>query len=233
MRVRYHRGGWPLAVLLMLVACQSTPPIEPTTDVARKHVNAVRYLLDGEQSRVTLKVYRDGPLARFGHNHVITATQISGTVYREREPMQSGVELTIPVQAFEVDRADAREQAGADFPGPLPPEAIAGTRQNMLGPKVLAAAQYPHIVLQTLALSGQWPNPVLTVEVKLREFTRVVSIPVRISESGDRIVATGELTLSQTQLGLTPYSVLGGGLRVRDNIDVTFHLVAKRHAAKN
>lgn len=223
-------------MLNLLVACQMQQPEMGSTGVGQsvnKHARATIYKIDPQQSTITLKVYRDGPLARFGHNHVITATEISGTIYREKNPLQSDVELSFPAHGLQVDRADDRARAGADFPGALPPEAIAGTRQNMLGPKLLAAEQFPRIELRTVAVSGQWPDLQLSVEVKLREFTRSISIPVRVSEKGGTLIADGALTISQVELGLSSYSVLGGGLRVRDTIDAAFHLVANKNGAKN
>lgn len=220
-----------MCALAALGACQPAPRSEVAAPAPEhRHAHATLYTLDAERSTIVLKVYRDGPLARFGHNHVIAVTQLSGTLYREKDPLQSDVELSFPAAGLTVDRPADRAAAGADFPGELPPEAIAGTRQNMLGPKLLAAAQYPDVRLRTLAVSGQWPDLQLVVEVRLREFVSQLTLPVRISELGDTLIADGALSLSQVQLGLAPYSVLGGGLRVRDVIDVQYHLVAVRSA---
>lgn len=220
--------------LSVLAACQ-TQQVDSHKTAAqapvRKHAHAILYKIDPLASAITLKVYRDGPLARFGHNHVIVATQIAGVVYREKDPLQSDVELSFPAAVLIVDQPQARAQAGADFPGALPAEAIAGTRQNMLGPKLLAADQFPNITLRTLSVAGQWPDLQLLVEIKLREFTSQVTIPAHVSETDNSLIADGELTLSQVQLGLSPYSVLGGGLRVRDAIAASFHLTANRAAA--
>ena len=43
----------------------------------------------------------------------------------------------------------------------------------------------------------------------------------------DRIVAAGEFPLKQTDLGLTPFNVVGGALRVRDGMLVRIRLVAR------
>lgn len=218
-------------ILSVLAACQTqqvSPNKEAVTTAVRKHAHATLYNIDPAASTITLKVYRDGPLARFGHNHAISATQINGVVYREKDPLQSDVELNFPASALTVDQPEDRARAGADFPGALSPEAIAGTRQNMLGPKLLAAEQFPTVALRTISISGQWPDLQLIVEVKLREFTSQLAVPVHISESDGLLIAEGQLTISQVQLGLSPYSVLGGGLRVRDAIEASFHLSANR-----
>lgn len=212
---------------LALAACQpATKPSAPAPAVEHKHAHATRYAIDAERSNITLRVYRDGPLARFGHNHVIVVSGLQGIVYREADIAQSDVELDFPVAELIVDSPDDRAGAGAEFPGVLPPEAIAGTRQHMLGPQLLAAAQYPHIVLRTVAVSGQWPELQLIVEIKLREFTSQLTLPVHLSAAENTLIADGAVALSQVQMGLAPYSVLGGGLRVSDKIDAQFHLVA-------
>lgn len=216
-----------------LTACQPAPkPQQPATAApAHKHAQATRYTIDPINSSIMLRVYRDGPLARFGHNHAITVTNIQGVVYREADFAQSEVELNFPVASMIVDSPDDRVKAGADFPGILSPEAIAGTRENMLGPQLLAAAQYPTIALRSVSISGQWPDLQLIVEINLRQYTSQIVLPVHMSEANNSLIAEGSIKLSQVQLGLTPYSVLGGGLRVSDTIDAQFHLVAVKEGA--
>lgn len=226
--------GWIRAgivsALVALGACQHAPPPQvPVVPTAvQKHAQATRYAIDPLSSTITLRIYRDGPLARFGHNHIIVATQIEGVVYREKDLTQSEVELRFPVAGMIVDSPDDRAKAGPDFPGVLPPEAIAGTRRHMLGPQLLAAEQYPHIALHSVTVSGQWPDLQMLVDVTVRNFTSRFTLPVHMIEDQQRLIAEGTVKLSQVQLGLQPYSVLGGGLRVGDVIDAEFHLVALR-----
>ncbi len=219
-----------VALVSILVACHSTPqqhsPAQPAP--VRKHANALRYDVDPARSTIVLRVYRDGPLARFGHNHVIAVTAIQGRVYREADILQSEVELSFPVAGMIVDSPDDRAKAGTDFPGVLSPAAIAGTREHMLGPQLLAAEQYPRIALRSIGVSGQWPQLQLLIEIQLRNFTSQFPLPVHMSEIGNTLIADGAIKLSQVQLGLQPYSVLGGGLRVNDTIDVQFHILAAR-----
>lgn len=213
---------------MLLGACQPAPkPQHPVVQTpAQKHAHAQRYVIDAERSTITLRVYRDGPLARFGHNHVIAVTQLQGTLFREPDILQSEVELSFPAMGLSVDVPADRAAAGADFPNALSPEAIAGTRQHMLGPQLLAAEQFPQIALHSVSVSGQWPELQLLVEIQLRKFASQIVLPVHMTEAENTLIAEGATKLSQVQMGLTPYSVLGGGLRVSDTIDVQFHIVA-------
>lgn len=218
----------------VFTACQPAPQSQaPVVGAAvQKHAQAIRYTVDPVNSSITLRVYRDGPLARFGHNHVIAITQIQGVVYREAEVAQSEVELNFPVASMTVDSPDDRAKAGSDFPGVLSAETMAGTRANMLGPQILAAAQYPTITLRSVAISGQWPELKLIVAVKLRNIASQIVLPIHMSEVDNKLIAHGSTKLSQVQLGLAPYSVLGGGLRVNDTIDAQFHIVARKDFAE-
>ncbi len=222
-----------LLLLVLVAACQPQRKAEQSTPaqppVVKRHLHADVYQLAAAQSSIRLKVYREGPLARFGHNHVIAIEQLSGTVYREKQLDQSEFELSFPVAAMVVDRGSDRAAAGAEFASAVTPEAIAGTRENMLGPKLLAAQQYPRVSLRSLAINGVWPDLQMLVAINLREFASQLTIPVRVSEQNGVLTVTGTTRLSQLQLGLTPYSVLGGGLRVSDAIDVEFNLVALRN----
>jgi polyisoprenoid-binding protein YceI len=221
-----------IAALLLVSAC-SQPPSNTGGNAAGvpQHKHAQVYRLDSQQSSIIMKVYKDGPLARFGHNHVIAVGSLSGTVYREKELTHSEFELTIPAIQLLVDRVADRAAAGADFTGELTPFAVAGTRENMLGPKLLAAEQYPDIKIESVAVKGELPDVVFTVKITVRGIENQLLLPARLTLADNILVADGHFVLSQAQLGLNPYSVLGGGLRVRDTIDVDYHLQATRDAA--
>lgn len=219
-----------LAVLL--TACGQQPRTTgvdgAATPAQHKHGRALVYRIDPQQSSIVLKVYRDGPLARFGHNHVVAVAGLSGALYRQKDLAQSSFDLSIPVAQLLLDRPADRSAAGADFSGELSEFAIAGTRENMLGPKLLAAEQYPDIKLESVAMDGTPPDVRFTVKVTVRGIESQIVIPASLELSEKLVVAKGQFSLTQTQLGLTPFSVLGGGLRVRDNIDADYHLVAVR-----
>ena len=64
----------------------------------------------------------------------------------------------------------------------------------------------------------------LSVSVAGHESTLVV--PFSLERSSGRLTASGALTLRQSELGLTPFSVFLGALRVQDEMRVKFNLVA-------
>ncbi len=182
--------------------------------------------IDPQRSTVTIIVRRAGPLARLGHDHVITSAAERGTVWAGDTPAASAFELHLPVDRFEVDLAAARAVAGAEFAAPVPEEARAGTRRNMLRPEVLDAAAFPLITLRSVAASGDWSQPVLKLAVELRGVTREHELPVQVERDSLGLVVRGELRLNQSDYGITPFAVAGGAIQVGDALEIRFVIVA-------
>ena len=90
------------------------------------------YRIDGGHSELRLLVYRAGPMAKFGHNHVMVNDAVSGWVAAANGVAGASLALSIPVAAFVVDDAAARAAEGADFSEEVAVEARDGTRHNML-----------------------------------------------------------------------------------------------------
>ncbi len=73
------------------------------------------YRVDPQTSDVHLRVYRDGVLSTFGHNHTISLNDFTGTIHLQPKLEQSRVELNIQVDRLIVDDATVRRQEGQDF----------------------------------------------------------------------------------------------------------------------
>lgn len=226
-----RRLGWVLIALL--AGCQwwaprdvAMPPAGQMPELPEQ--GATLYKLNDAASVVTLKIYREGLLAKLGHNHVISATRLSGTVFLQDPLWRSGARLLIPVRDLAVDRPSDRRAAGKEFPGTLKPEAIEGTRRNMLSSQLLYAEAHSFIELRVAGIQGDPPNVTLVTRVKIRGRVSDLLIPAHLTVTPQRIKVMGSLQISQRQLGLEPFSVLNGNLRVRDTIDADFYLVANR-----
>jgi hypothetical protein len=112
------------------------------------------FRIDESQSELRILVYRAGPLARLGHNHVMVNRAIRGTVNWADEPGASVFSLIIPAAGFVVDDAQARSEEGPDFSGEIPEDAKSGTLHNMLSAAVLDADEFPSITVNSIAAAG-------------------------------------------------------------------------------
>jgi hypothetical protein len=188
---------------------------------------ATRLLVDPARSEIRLRVYRDGPLARFGHNHVIVGP-VRGEIRDGDRAADSGFRLEVPVDALVVDPPAARAEEGEDFASDVSDEARRGTRENMLGPALLDAGTSPVVSIESLSLTGPRWNPTVLARVTVRDASRTVRFPAAVADAPDGLTVIASFRIGQSDFGLAPFSVLGGGLLVRDAIDVRLRIVARR-----
>jgi hypothetical protein len=215
------RAAPALAAAIALAGCMAREVATvPTPGSAGAVINVPpgtrAFDIDSAETRITVLVYRAGPLARLGHNHAITSGGETGVIWLGSTPASSGFEIHVPVTAFDVDDPQARAEAGADFPGAVPDEARAGTTTNMLRAEVLDAAHYPEIVVRSVSATGTWEQATVRASVRLKDLER----------SFDRITVTGAFAVRQTDFGITPFSVAGGAIQVADTINIRFKVAA-------
>lgn len=220
-----------------LAGCASPPPAGPAQALparAAPSPNVGRpFEVVADESSMVVLVYRAGSLAALGHNHVISCRCITGTLYLPGDPLQGSFELRIAVDRLTVDDPSLRAaEHSADFPADVPQSARQGTRHNMLGAALLDAARYPQIRLRAASLrpapQGEPGDLIAEALIDVRGHTRTIAVPVHYELRGNRLIASGRFSLRQSAVGLTPFSALGGALRVRDLMRVRFQLVAKR-----
>jgi polyisoprenoid-binding protein YceI len=217
-----------LAALALLAGCQPRPPAQARSTVPGAPAGATAYRLDAAASQFQFHLHADGPLASVGHTHVISAHRLSGTIWLQSSPGQSSCALELPVAGLVVDDPHERAAAGGEFAEPLDDGARNGTRDHMLGERQLDAQHYPTVFLhcRQLRISGDTANVGLAVTVRGRE--SVLQVPARWQLHGDALEIDGEFDFRQSEVGLEPYSLLFGALRVADLIHARFSLRASR-----
>ncbi len=201
-----------------------TPP--PAGGAMPMPAGSRRFSIDPERSVVSIRVYRAGPLARLGHNHVITSAEESGDAWLGKTPRDCGFQLRLPVAALVVDDPEARRRAGADFVASVPEDAREGTRRNMLSQAVLDAEHYPWITVTAERLEGSWDHVSATATVEIQDSRSIVALPMEILREDDKLSAHGTISLRQSELGMTPFSVAGGAIQVADLLEIEFTVVA-------
>ena len=228
----FYPGWRPVALLVLLVCLQGCQgPVSRESSVVDRAAldidpTARRFRLLPDQSRLLVLVYRDGRLANLGHNHVISSDDLQGEIYLADKLQSSAFEIRVPVVTMAVDLPQNRADAGDDFPGELDPDAISGTRANMLGEQQLDASTWPEIIMRSRRVEGALPELTVQVEIAVRNHIHAMAIPVKAVVSGERITVTGSFQLNQTDLGMQPFSVMMGALQVRDQLDIQFSITA-------
>jgi polyisoprenoid-binding protein YceI len=219
----------PVVLALAGAGCATHPAHTEKTPVREPAALAAgegrAYEVQAADSLLTVLVYRGGTLARAGHNHVIASHDLSGTVYVPEDLTRASFELRFPVAALTVDEPTLRAGAGADFPPGVPESAREGTRRNMLSAALLDAEHFPEIVMRSKRVDVFSPDGLQAqVELTVRDRTHTVTVPIRYEWNQDRLTATGEVALKQSDLGLTPFSVMLGALQVLDELQIRFRI---------
>src|SRR6266567_1240233 len=233
MRPHPRRAGLAAALLaLMLGACappvrERAPAAAPPADFPEAYYleAATRgkpvFRVDSRESLVVIEVRRGGSLARLGHDHVVASHEVGGYV----APDEGRADLYVQLERLEADEAALRAEAGFDT---QPTESdIEGTRANMLV-RVLEADRFPFALIRVGGADASRREAAMSVAITLQGVTRALQVPATIDADADKISVTGRLSLDQTDFGITPYSVLGGAIAVRNGVDLRFRIRARR-----
>lgn len=248
MNRRFARCTWWLLLAGLLSACATLPPTQetgPAEDTAPPAQTTPDPSADAEitvgpfepyrdyrvtESLLTIKVYRSGRLAHLGHNHVITSTQLTGTIhFDDQNAGESYAALRLLVNSLEVDNPEARRLAGEAFERQPSERDIAGTRTNMLGPKLLDAEAHRLAFINVRkAAESTLSNPLAVVQITLAGHTTRHKLPADVLVQDNQVLVKTSFTISHADLGLTPFSALGGAIRVADDMEIELTLVAER-----
>ena len=223
---RYSLAALAAAASVWLAACRPPPATRAQVAASGGPAGATLFQVDASASQLWLYLHADGPLVRLGHNHVISSRGLQGSVWVHPQPERSSCDLQLPVAALVVDDPQERTAAGGEFSEPLDAAARDGTREHMLGDRQLDAAHFPLLRIRCRQLTmtpGGWS---LELAVTLRDHESRLTVPVQWQRSGKLLQAKGEFTLRHSELGLEPYSLLFGALRVADEIHARVQLVA-------
>jgi polyisoprenoid-binding protein YceI len=162
--------------------------------------------VDSLHSTMTVRVYKSGFLSAFGHNHEIQAPIRSGQVKESGSP---SVEL----------RVDARKLRVLD------PEASDSTRaqiqETMLGTQVLDADHFPEILFQSTGMEPKGPDHwIVHGNLGLHGKEHPIAVEVTLKDGRYR----GSATLKQTDFGITPVTVAGGTVKVKNEVKIEFEI---------
>jgi polyisoprenoid-binding protein YceI len=166
--------------------------------------------IDVEHSSMTIHVAKSGLLSFAGDNHEIQAPISSGAVNEAAKMVE------LKVEAAKLTVLDPKLSEGKR----------AQVRQEMIGPHVLDATRFSEIIFRSTQVSEEKPSTWrVTGDLTLHGQTRSITIPVNSSSAGHY---RGTVTLKQTDYGITPISVAGGAVKVKDELVIDFDIVTRQ-----
>jgi len=179
-------------------------------------------VIDPGQTTITLHVGRAGVLSFAGHDHEVVVPAVQGQIMLDRTQIsRSSVSATFDATAMKV--------TGKGEPSEDVPE----VQRVMLSDRVLDVQRYPTITFQSrqVSVAKQSADQMtihITGDLTLHGVTRPLDVPVTMQLNADGLRATGKTTVQQSQFGIRPVTAGGGTVRVKDEVDVTFSITAKR-----
>ena len=179
------------------------------------------YRLTPGSSNIDIIAGREGPMARFGHDHVISLYAAEGFLTISKPLSGSRGEVRFRVADLKVDEAGKRRQYRLDSE----PDSndIESTRNNMLF-RVLEANQWPYVFVSINHIDSGPNGWSADIEFRVKDRAFQARLPFSLAKAPGSVRVFGEMALKQSELGLEPFSVLGGGLRVADELRIHFNL---------
>ncbi|POZ51540.1 YceI family protein [Methylovulum psychrotolerans] len=241
MQIKTPLMAWRhITAAFILNGCSTLATTTPSDSAAAQHSQApdmqARYAqwgqaggkvfaLDPHASQVLIYAFRAGRAAKLGHNHVLSAPVFTGFFnWPTSGAPASRFDLEFRLDQLVLDNPKHRAGLGGNFAAVLSPEAIAATREHMLGADNMQATAFPFVRIHSLQIAGEAPKFAAKIAVELHGQTREMWLPLNVDGLPERLSVTGALVLRQSDFGAQPYSVLGGMLAVQDELVVEFTL---------
>jgi len=167
-----------------------------------------------------VRAFATGLLSSFGHNPTIAIPDFTGDVFLNLDAVENSsmrmvidsASLAVTNDISEKDRQEINRRMHED---------------------VLETDSFPQIAYESSRLSaskigeGQYWIAI-SGSLTLRGVTRSQPVSARVSLIGDILRATGELTVRQSDYGIEPVSAVGGTIRLKDELKLSFDISARK-----
>lgn len=180
-----------------------------------------RYRLDASQSKFIAHALAGGLLWFKGHDHLVAVREFTGEAQLNPESIAaSSLQITA--------KAGSMVETSSVFTD-LQKQII----NKELREIVLLPDQYPDIVFKSTSVTGRSTSNnqydlKLAGELTLHGVTRPITIPTRVTLTGNELRAQGGFSIDRGDFKVKATSAMHGLIRVRDKVTFTFDIVGHR-----
>ncbi|MER3427337.1 MAG: hypothetical protein C4334_04415 [Pyrinomonas sp.] len=182
--------------------------------------NEANYVFDATESRLTVKLAAAGLLSSFGHSPTLAVRKFAGEArFDPAHPERAWLRVRIRADSLEVvEGTNDRDRA----------EIERRTREE-----VLKAELHPEIIFASERIAvekifeGHYAARIIG-DLTLCGVTRPCEIEARVLASESMLRASGEFSLRQSEFGIGPVTALGGAIKLKDELKLSFDIVARR-----
>ena len=165
--------------------------------------SAEERLVDTERSTVTVRVYKAGLFRAFADDHIVQAPLAEGS-FDEAVPH---IQIVIDPRRMRVLDPGLSEKDRQEV------------QARMLGPEVLDVNRFQRISFHSITAerldAGKW---LVRGELELHGRIREISLNAYLEKGRYK----GSATLRQSDYGIAPISIVGGTVKVKDEIRIDF-----------
>lgn len=182
----------------------------------------VRYDIDSKGSTFIVRAFTAGLLAAFGHNPTIAIPGIEGEIVLNPDAIDES-SLRMVVDASSLTATDDISAKDRD------------EINRRMHAEVLESDSFPQIVYETSRVSasktaeGQY-WAAITGELAMHGVTKTQPISARLFVNGTALRATGEFSVRQSDYEIRPVSAVGGTVRLKDELKLSFDITARKQA---
>ena len=185
-------------------------------------VNAarIRYAIDPGVSRFNVRASASGFLSALGHNPTIAIHEFTGEVYCAPDDLSdASVSIRIDATRFTVqDNISDKDRREIE---------------RVMKEEVLETDRFPDITFDSTDISvaagaSGAPTAQVAGRLSLHGSTRDFTLTGQVVRMDNVLRAFGNFSLRQTDFGIRLVSVAAGGLKVKDEVNGSFDIVARK-----
>jgi polyisoprenoid-binding protein YceI len=184
--------------------------------LAASPATAERLCVDPQNSKFSIHVDSGGLFGAFAHDHTVEAHDIKGCANIDWMKLdQSTVELVFASAGVKV--------MDPDHPKDRPKV------QEAMETQVLQLNKFPEIRFKSTAVRSRSAESItVDGDLTIRDRTRRVTLNLTVKKINQTTAEiAGRQTLRQSDFGIKPVKVMGGMVKVKDEIQTEFKLVLK------
>jgi polyisoprenoid-binding protein YceI len=182
--------------------------------------NLAHFVIDARASRFTVQALATGLLSKMGHNPTIGIRSFSGGVNFDPDALE-GSEFRLAIQTASLGvQDDISDKDRREI-------------ESLMKTQVLEIAQYPEAVYEAPAVSinklaNALYSATLNGSLSFHGVSHSQPVTARVALFGEMLRASGEFILKQSDYNIKPISVAGGVLKLKDELKLSFELVARK-----
>ncbi len=182
---------------------------------------AQRYTLDAAQSKFIAHALRGGLFWFKGHDHAVAVREFTGEAQLSPDAITaSSLQITAKTESMVETSSVFTDQQKQII-------------NKELREIVLLPAQYPEIVFRSTNVSGKQNGSQydlkITGDLTLHGVTRQITIPTKVTVTGNDLRAQGEFSISRDDFKVKATSAFHGLVRVRNKLKFTFDIVGHQN----